>query len=456
MANAQLSARPDDPEKWTGTNISEQILGDAPGDIPAQWATSCAFRLRRMRDELRRAFIGMKVEGLGWITDWIVASLIARENVLLLGPPGVAKSEMATYTLKLLGLSAPEPDDQTINSLPERVTWEWWQQRCKQEGENRKYFHYLLSRFTQAEELFGPLEISLLRQGMLVRVNFGLLTGPGVWGAFLDEVFKGSSSILNTLLTLTQERCYFNWGGMQRSNLLMFIGASNEMPGGFASGMAGVGGGGEDFHTLYAFLDRFPIRLSVPNASGYSLTSTSDDTESPQDAPIMPDPQHSDLAGAFDMAMSREGRAFTTRHHFDPQHEDMPTVNDILLLGRFCFQHQHRGNGQERTNPYHVKQEEQFRRAFLDHACKLQSDSTDVTRKVAWTISPRKLKALYKIALAHALLTDDAFTTNAQKISNLGPAQLQVFNAIWDTSSAQAQLFSYTQDTVRDHYRSHR
>jgi len=257
---------PNHPEFNTPSN-TEDLLGRTPSGrskpLPDDWWKISLGRLLAMRDLLRESFVGMET-----IIDWLIASIIARENPLLLGVPGVAKSQLATLLYDLLGLSIPpKPDPRLltgIGSAPD--PWSQWQIRAVEERKTQKFFHYLLSRFTQPEELFGPVEISLLRQGLLVRVGFGLLTGPGVRAAFLDEIFKASSSILNTLLTLSQERRFFNWGGMEESDLLFLIGASNELPGSFIG--SGVGAAQDDFQQLYAFMDRFPIRLLVPVASG--------------------------------------------------------------------------------------------------------------------------------------------------------------------------------------------
>src|SRR5262249_1258996 len=157
----------------------------------------------------------------------------------------------AERTFALLDLDPPHVIGSSLPALPldsDDLT-DWWLMREAQERERQKYFSYTLSRFTEPEELFGPIEISLLRRGVQVRVNFVMIRGPGVRAGFLDEVFKASSSILNSMLRLILNREHFNWGGMRPSDLLMFIGASNELPGGLGTGNMGVGASGEDFQT---------------------------------------------------------------------------------------------------------------------------------------------------------------------------------------------------------------
>lgn len=428
---------------WQSLGTSRLILGEDPvgrdKPIPIEWARICAERLRNLRVELRNSYVG-----LDDIIDWLLATLVARENPLLLGPPGVAKSELALRVFKLLGLDVARADDESVSDLdpetPVQELREWWREREEGERQNQKYFHYLLSRFTQPEELFGPVEISLLRQGILVRVNFGLLTGPGVRAAFLDETFKGSSAILNTLLTLALERQYFNWGGMVPSDLHMLIGASNELPGGFATGAYGVGTGADDFQSLYAFLDRFPMRLLVPNASGTSR----------------PETERSELAKAFEKAIGREAKRFVAGEGFPSRasfvdKEAMPSINDLLLLGR-CILESRSGVGE---GLFESEALDDFRIAFLRTAADLQPQGTSAqhsasiqTSDITWTISPRKLKALWKIALAHAVVCDDKFTGQAPSVEPPAAADLLVFNYIWDSPVQQMVLAQRVQTAV--------
>jgi len=422
--------------KWRSAQVSQKILGSCQDEIPINLVRQCAFRLRKMRDELRKRWVGFDLGAQGYLTDWILSALIARENILLIGSPGVAKSEIAVSTFELLDLSLPivnrDAIQQSLKTFAQTgfSVMEWWKNREEEEQKNQKYFHYLLSRFTQPDEIFGPVEISLLKQGILTHVNFGLLTGPGVRAAFLDEVFKASSSILNTLLTIMNERKYFNFGGMVNSDLISFICAANEMPGGFATGT--VSGGSEDFNLLYAFLDRFPIRLHVPTPSGTSC----------------PEGQNSDLVKASHKAIEREARRFAEGKAFENRPMEMPCINDILLLGRCCFHHE------VGKTPCLFNKEllQRFRQAFYRIGVNLQQNGTKPeSSKITWTISPRKLKALYKIALAHALVRDDGFNNQAELIATLNnPEQdLHVFDLIWDTLGTQNALESNVKNNIK-------
>jgi MoxR-like ATPase len=142
-------------------------------------------------------------------------ALLTGEHLLLLGPPGTAKSLL-------------------VRSLCERI-------------QGATYFERLLTKFSTPEELFGPLSLAALEQDQYRRVTNGTLVECHV--AFLDEVFKAGSSILNSLLGIMNERIYHEGGQALPVPLLSLFGASNETP--------------ED-ESLNALYDRFLLRVTVP------------------------------------------------------------------------------------------------------------------------------------------------------------------------------------------------
>jgi MoxR-like ATPase len=167
------------------------------------------------------------------IVDLLGLCLVAGENLFLLGPPGTAKSAL-------------------VHQLGARL--------------RGHTFDYLLTRFTEPNELFGPFDIRRLREGELVTNTEGML--PEASLVFLDEMFNANSSILNSLLTALNERIFRRGRETRPLHALMFVGASNHLP--------------ED-EGLRALFDRFllrvlcdnvpPDRLSEVLATGWQLHS---------------------------------------------------------------------------------------------------------------------------------------------------------------------------------------
>jgi len=143
---------------------------------------------------------------------------LAGEHTLLVGPPGTAKSALA--------------------------------RRIHLAFRDARYFERLLTRFTVPEELFGPLSIRALEEDRYERHVAGFLPDAAV--AFIDEVFKANSAILNALLTLLNEREFDNGAGHLRCPLISVVGATNVVP--------------ED-EVAEAFFDRFLLRLTVAPVS---------------------------------------------------------------------------------------------------------------------------------------------------------------------------------------------
>jgi len=166
-------------------------------------------RLRAaVTDRLKRQFVGREE-----VIDLIALAVVAGEHLFLFGPPGTAKSAL-------------------IRAFATAV--------------RGHYFEYLLTRFSEPNEVFGPIDLVKLREGTVATVTSGML--PEAEFAFLDELFNANSAILNNLLTVLNERLYRRGREVIRLPLLSLFSASNHLP--------------ED-DALAALFDRFLLRCRV-------------------------------------------------------------------------------------------------------------------------------------------------------------------------------------------------
>ena len=187
-------------------------------------------RLEKLRDYLLHDLIERETA-----VRLALLSAIAGEHLLLIGAPGTAKSILA----RRLHLVFSEGG----------------------------YFERLLTRFSVPEELFGPLSIKALENDRYERLTHGYLPSANI--AFIDEVFKANSAILNALLTILNEREFDNGDQRIKLPLIAVIGASNELP---------------DNPELDALYDRFLCRYKVSPVSAEAfpqLLALSDSEQQP-------------------------------------------------------------------------------------------------------------------------------------------------------------------------------
>ena len=149
------------------------------------------------------------------IIEAIVRGMLAKHNVLLLGPPGTAKSL-------------------TIKMVCQHIT-------------GGQMFATLMNKFSAPEELFGPYSVVKMEEDIFERKTDGFL--PDAHFAFIDEVFKGNAGVLNSLLSIMNERVYYNGNTEMHLPLFSLIGASNEVP--------------DEDDGLEAYYDRFHIKTTA-------------------------------------------------------------------------------------------------------------------------------------------------------------------------------------------------
>ncbi|CAE8739362.1 unnamed protein product, partial [Polarella glacialis] len=200
----------------------------------------------------------------------LLLAALSGEHLFLLGPPGTAKSLLA----------------RRLSTVCQGF-----------------FFERLLTRFSVPEEVFGPLSLKALENDELRRKVDGFLPSADV--AFLDEVFKANSSILNALLSLLNERVFDNGGSRIDVPLWCAVAASNELP---------------ESDELDALFDRFLLRRAVPRVSDSAVPSFlrcaldgMADSEDPVEKDTTSEPVvQQPLLSAVDSAEAREAAAEAT------------------------------------------------------------------------------------------------------------------------------------------------
>lgn len=157
------------------------------------------------------------------LVELVVLCAVAREHLLVIGPPGTAKSQAVRRIASRLG------------------------------GD---YFEYLVGRFTEPNEIFGPVNLRKLKEGIVETDTAGML--PTAQVAFLDEIFLGSTAILNTLLGLLNERVFRRGHTVVQCPLRVCVAAANRLP---------------TDDQLAAFADRFLVRTFVAPLGDSALES---------------------------------------------------------------------------------------------------------------------------------------------------------------------------------------
>ncbi len=220
--------------------------------------------IRQLQQDLKQEFVERDE-----MIEIALACFIAHLPMILLGPPGTAKSMVLRRLSYGLGLQSTPL---TIQKLSETMLRELEFSKARGgEGTSgaeraataanpdpnaatdgngsvqrgRRYYEVLLTRYSTSDEVLGPAHLEMMiHRAVFYRQTTGLL--PEAEVAFLDEIFKANSAILNALLSIVNERLFYNAGVPVRVPLCMIFGASNEVP---------------REEELWALFDRFPVRV---------------------------------------------------------------------------------------------------------------------------------------------------------------------------------------------------
>jgi len=169
-------------------NISDLSLEEL-----SEEASDVRKRINTFRTSLGRFFVDKQE-----LIDLMTLCAIAQEPLLLVGVPGTAKSDLVLKFKDAIGLKDTD------------------------------YFEYMLTRFTEPAEVLGPIDINMLRDGKYTRRIEGKL--PTATLVFLDEIFKSNSAILNALLTVINERKFYQDGQALPVELKILFAATNDIP----------------------------------------------------------------------------------------------------------------------------------------------------------------------------------------------------------------------------------
>ncbi len=189
--------------------------------VPTSPATAPDAELFRLAGKLRAVGQALDQRFLdkGELVRLMLVTLLAGEHMLIVGPPGTAKSAL-------------------VRTLARHL--------------EARTFEYLLTRFSEPSELYGPVDIKAFREGQYLRRSEAML--PQAEIAFLDEIFQANSAILNSLLTILNERRFFTGKESIKVPLCSLFAATNHVP---------------NDEVLQAVFDRFLIRAFSQNLDSY-------------------------------------------------------------------------------------------------------------------------------------------------------------------------------------------
>lgn len=309
-ANANATAMNETDDQWTWEQLSDE-------------SAELRTRLNAFRTALGRFFVAKQE-----LVDLMVVAAIAGEPLLLVGPPGTAKSDLVLKFKDALGVRDTD------------------------------YFEYMLTRFSEPSEIVGPIDIRELREGRYVRREHGKL--PTARIAFLDEIFKSNSAILNILLTIINERKFYQDGAPQPVRLRVLFAAANEAP---------------EHDELAALKDRFVLKA--------------------ESSPV----QDAHFDGLIDAGLRAETNRMLNQK---PWAEGLASLDDVLKAQRYLTLQIARGAEQAARDADTHGDREQF---FPDDLFReFQRMVRTLVREDRIFISDRKLVKIYKLLRTRAWL----------------------------------------------------
>ena len=234
-----MSAPSPTPAQFAELDAEIEAIDSLDYETLAGQAHELRERINRFRVALNHYFVSRQE-----IIDLMTICAIAQEPLLLVGVPGTAKSDLVTKFRDALGIP------------------------------NEDYFEYMLTRFTEPSEVMGPIDINQLRDGRYIRRAQGKL--PTARMVFLDEIFKSNSAILNSLLTIINERKYYQDGQPVPVALKILLAATNEIP---------------EHAELGALKDRFCLKVvahSVQDEHFFDLIDAGLDAQTQRDLNLKP------------------------------------------------------------------------------------------------------------------------------------------------------------------------
>ncbi|AGL03257.1 AAA family ATPase [Desulfoscipio gibsoniae] len=212
----------------------------------------------------------------------LLLTIFSKQNMFILGKPGVAKTELVNQASLMI--------------------------------KNARIFRYLLTKYTTPEEIFGSISLGKLKEDRFYRKIDNKLADVEI--GFIDEIFKGNSSILNSLLMIANEKIFINDNEVVNVPLISLFGASNEIP------------DDEEMEELQALYDRFTIKYiaePIKDFRNFSRLLLSGDKPAP-------------VADSMLLDLDELSIIYDESQNITP---DQDILNLIYKIREYCYENNH-------------------------------------------------------------------------------------------------------------------